>query len=508
MSTAQMSTDSLIHSAAQKLLKETNPKQQSLLSKAQNILSAAESPIQTPQNERNDVNDLAASMLSSDMQYMQHDKTHKQGAVLPGIIKGTGTGLPSHALGLTNENVAVFWDFENCPPPSGMPGYVVVENIRRAVHTFGCVTLFKAYLEITDTTGNKKNLRSELQSSGVSLTDCPHNGRKDAADKMMIVDMLAFALDHPSPATIVLISGDRDFVYALSTLRNRRYTVVLIVPNRGAHIILKSQANVILEWRYDVLNQDIEVLKELGLLELDDSAHREKSESAVHRERSESAPHRERSESRPYRERSDSNRKRFERAEDDRPDWRKNTDVNNGKSSKLVTDSSSPAHHNPYTPLQQKSPEPVATVSLPPGLGPREPKDTPEVSSDSSDKIPEVAPPPGLSGSNLKISMNLEQKGLIASDDLPAFSPRIPHFFDLLVEVLEKFRLEGDAKPKRSKVGNELIRRNPLLYNRANVESFKDYVELALAENLIEVGGEKGNAWITLAKNWREQVYK
>jgi hypothetical protein len=94
-----------------------------------------------------------------------------------------------------------------------------------------------------------------LQSSGVSLTDCPHNGRKDAADKMMMVDMLAFAIDHPPPATIVLISGDRDFVYALSVLRNRRYTVVLIVPNNGAPIILKSQANAILEWRYDVLNQ-------------------------------------------------------------------------------------------------------------------------------------------------------------------------------------------------------------------------------------------------------------
>lgn len=93
---------------------------------------------------------------------------------------------------------------------------------------------------------SKTTLRSELQSSGVSLTDCPHNGRKDAADKMILVDMMAFALDNPPPATIVLISGDRDFVYALSTLRNRRYNIVLIVPNKGASIILRSQANAVL----------------------------------------------------------------------------------------------------------------------------------------------------------------------------------------------------------------------------------------------------------------------
>jgi hypothetical protein len=99
------------------------------------------------------------------------------------------------------------------------------------------------YLEINDAHSIKSNrgLRSELQSSGVSLTDCPHNGHKDAADKMMMIDMLTFAIDNPPPATVVLISGDKDFVYALSTLRNRRFNIVLVVPNEGASILLKSQ---------------------------------------------------------------------------------------------------------------------------------------------------------------------------------------------------------------------------------------------------------------------------
>ncbi|KAJ3089597.1 hypothetical protein HK102_005970 [Quaeritorhiza haematococci] len=102
---------------------------------------------------------------------------------------------------------ALFWDYENAPVPSGVPGYVVVEHIRKVVHHFGAITLFKAYLQIGETT--KKSLRSELQSSGILHTT------------------------------------------------HGNYNIVLIVPNKGAATILKSQANTVLEWRYDVLNQDV-----------------------------------------------------------------------------------------------------------------------------------------------------------------------------------------------------------------------------------------------------------
>lgn len=69
---------------------------------------------------------------------------------------------------------------------------------------------------------------------------------------MLIVDMLSFALDNPAPAVVMLISGDREFVYALSILRHRRYTVVLITPPEGAYITLKAQANVVLDWTFDI----------------------------------------------------------------------------------------------------------------------------------------------------------------------------------------------------------------------------------------------------------------
>ncbi|CDO76527.1 hypothetical protein BN946_scf184750.g7 [Trametes cinnabarina] len=154
-----------------------------------------------------------------------------------------------------HEHVAIFWDYENCTPPCNVPGYDVVNNIRQVAHEYGSVKLFKAYLELSEQSSSKSiGLRSELQSCGVSLTDCPHNGRKDVADKMMIVDMLTYAIDNPAPATILLISGDRDFVYAVSVLRLRRYRVVVVAPFT-AHASLKSQATVVLDWDADIMRK-------------------------------------------------------------------------------------------------------------------------------------------------------------------------------------------------------------------------------------------------------------
>ena len=77
---------------------------------------------------------------------------------------------------------------ENCPAPTSASGYSIVNNIRSIAQVFGSVKLFKAYLEVTEQVPMSRPvlLRSELQSSGVSLTDCPHNGRKDVADKMIL----------------------------------------------------------------------------------------------------------------------------------------------------------------------------------------------------------------------------------------------------------------------------------------------------------------------------------
>ena len=59
--------------------------------------------------------------------------------------------------------------------------------------------------------------------------------------------MMAHAIDNPAPMTIVLISGDRDFVYAVSILSLRRYRVILLAP-RAAYGGLKAQASAVYNW--------------------------------------------------------------------------------------------------------------------------------------------------------------------------------------------------------------------------------------------------------------------
>ncbi|SNX81866.1 uncharacterized protein MEPE_00571 [Melanopsichium pennsylvanicum] len=157
------------------------------------------------------------------------------------------------------EPIAIFWDVDNCAPPTGSSGRSVALAVRAAIQNLedGPIVSFKAYLELSSETqapnAQQVQLRSELQGCGVSLIDTPKSGRKDVADKMMITDLLAYAIDQPAPATVVLISGDRDFAYPLGILRNRGYSVVLVTPPIGAVPILEASANVVMSWRQDVL---------------------------------------------------------------------------------------------------------------------------------------------------------------------------------------------------------------------------------------------------------------
>ncbi|KAF7965131.1 hypothetical protein HWV62_45535 [Athelia sp. TMB] len=68
-----------------------------------------------------------------------------------------------------------------------------------------------------------------------------------------MVDVMAFAMDNPAPATVILVSGDRDFAYAVSVLRLRSYRVVVIAP-ANLHMSLKAQASVFIDWNHDILD--------------------------------------------------------------------------------------------------------------------------------------------------------------------------------------------------------------------------------------------------------------
>ncbi|CBI32396.3 unnamed protein product, partial [Vitis vinifera] len=146
-------------------------------------------------------------------------------------------------------SVAILWDIENCPVPSDVRPEDVAGNIRMALRVHpvirGAVTMFSAY---GDFNAFPRRLREGCQRTGVKLIDVP-NGRKDAADKAILVDMFLFALDNPPPSSIMLISGDVDFAPALHILGQRGYTVILVIPSGvGVASALCNAGRFVWDW--------------------------------------------------------------------------------------------------------------------------------------------------------------------------------------------------------------------------------------------------------------------
>ncbi|XP_065870361.1 uncharacterized protein [Euphorbia lathyris] len=145
--------------------------------------------------------------------------------------------------------VAILWDIENCPVPSDVRPEDVAGNIRMALRVHpvikGAVMMFSAY---GDFNAFPRRLREGCQRTGVKLIDVP-NGRKDAADKAILVDMFLFALDNPPPSSIMLISGDVDFSPALHILGQRGYTVILVIPSGvGVSSALCNAGKFVWDW--------------------------------------------------------------------------------------------------------------------------------------------------------------------------------------------------------------------------------------------------------------------
>ncbi|MQL89943.1 hypothetical protein Taro_022506 [Colocasia esculenta] len=159
------------------------------------------------------------------------------------------TPAPNQQNRILDGPVAILWDIENCPVPSDVRAEDVAGNIRMALRVHpvikGAVTAFAAY---GDFNSFPRRLREGCQRTGVKLVDVP-NGRKDAADKAILVDMFLFALDNPPPSSILLISGDVDFAPALHILGQRGYTVILVIPaNVGVASALSNAGRFVWDW--------------------------------------------------------------------------------------------------------------------------------------------------------------------------------------------------------------------------------------------------------------------
>ncbi|TFK53045.1 DUF537-domain-containing protein [Heliocybe sulcata] len=440
--------------------------------------------------------------------------------------------------------VSIFWDYENCRPPSGISGNVLVDRIRTIAHQYGRVTGFKAYFDLAESVSSKSpNIRSELQSSGVSLNDCPHDGRKDVADKMIIVDMLGFAIDHPAPATVILISGDRDFAYAVSVLRLRMYRVIVITP-KASSASIKYSASEVLDWDRDIVLETVSIAG---------SVWRRRSSESQGSETSDSSSFDANANARPFQTGTPS-------IDQIRQRWRlgatlssiRATPVSELHSSSSRSSFSSTGHESSYSLASSTSSGgPTTPPSLPaftsmgsPGISPLRPDavvfkptpttpqsfftakdlavETPYVRSISSPvtiKTPSGTPvvfPRGSCGggdksgdSSYAAMAGANYQAVRPSKTgcwRPAGSDQVPAQFKQLAVYLENARTDGAPKQVWSIVASG-IKDRKAMYEKAGVASFREFAELAEKAGIVTLGGDPGDCpWICLRPKWHNRV--
>ncbi|ERN01999.1 uncharacterized protein LOC18430099 [Amborella trichopoda] len=142
----------------------------------------------------------------------------------------------------SNAKTSVWWDIENCQVPKNADPNAIAQNISSALAKEGYIGTvhITAY---ADTSKIPTSVQNALSSTGISLNHVPA-GIKDASDKKILVDMLFWAVDNPAPANYLMISGDRDFSYALHQLRLRKYNILLAQPQQVSAPLLAAATTV------------------------------------------------------------------------------------------------------------------------------------------------------------------------------------------------------------------------------------------------------------------------
>jgi NYN domain len=161
----------------------------------------------------------------------------------------------AEATAMRSAPLAVFWDLENLPIPAACTGRYVAARLKAVLAEHGDLVEFRGYASI-GLNNIPEEKRSDLQLSGCHLVDCPHNGRKEVADKMIIVDAMNFANNRPDGAVLCFITGDSDYAYLLSTLQKRSSCRTLVISNGAGESMLHMNCSVNLRWESDILRPE------------------------------------------------------------------------------------------------------------------------------------------------------------------------------------------------------------------------------------------------------------
>lgn len=155
--------------------------------------------------------------------------------------------------------VGLFIDFENIrfgflnhfgqePDPQRL-----MEKARR----YGPVSVAYAYADFTQ---HPAVYRRKLEVAGITPRDVPRRSpdvvHKSSADMAMLMDMIDCLLDRPSVHTLVLMTGDSDFIRVTARARHRfgKQVVIAGVPGSVSNDLVES-ADL-----FDPLGEDLEPL--------------------------------------------------------------------------------------------------------------------------------------------------------------------------------------------------------------------------------------------------------
>ncbi len=145
--------------------------------------------------------------------------------------------------------VALFIDFENIR--YGLKNTFGLEpdpqKLMEKARKYGPVALATAYADFTE---HPEFYRRKLEVAGISPRDIPRRSpdvaHKSSSDMAMLLDIIDCLLDHPNINTLVLMTGDSDFIRAVARARYRFNKKVVIAGVPGCvsnDLIAAADAN-------------------------------------------------------------------------------------------------------------------------------------------------------------------------------------------------------------------------------------------------------------------------
>src|SRR5919199_4168899 len=131
--------------------------------------------------------------------------------------------------------VALFIDFENVR--YGLKNTFGLEpdpqKLMQKARKYGPVALATAYADFTE---HPEFYRRKLEVAGISPRDIPRRSpdvaHKSSSDMAMLLDIIDCLLDRPSVTTLIMMTGDSDFIRAVTRARYRfnKRVVIAGVP--------------------------------------------------------------------------------------------------------------------------------------------------------------------------------------------------------------------------------------------------------------------------------------